>query len=75
MRTKQYDLAGLNIRCNADKIGTKVFNFKSPDGIRIKVLAYDKEHAIVSLNNTPFEQMPNWFKRDNLDPSDFKYIP
>lgn len=75
MVTKQYDLAGLNIRCNADKIGAKVFEFINPDGIRIKILAYDKEHAIVSLRETPYDQLPNWFKRYNCNPYTFKHIP
>ena len=60
----EYDIAAYGILCNADKIGARVFVIKDKRTSRdIKILAYDKNHAEISLNNLKIEDYPNHLKR------------
>lgn len=60
----EYDIAAYGILCNADKIGARVFVVKDKRTSRdIKILAYDKNHAEVSLDNLQPADYPDRFKR------------
>jgi hypothetical protein len=60
----EYDIAAYGIVCNADKIGARVFVVKDKRTSRdIKILAYDKNHAEVSLDNLQPADYPDRFKR------------
>lgn len=49
-----YDIAHESIKCNADKIGARIFEVEDYfSGITRRVLAYSKEDAHVAVNGFP----------------------